>query len=168
MKLFFTYLIITIMAFNINAQGFKERSFNAMISTMLSHSVKEVRAKNLKYDSTVLYLDAREVNEFNVSKIQNAKWVGYDDFDLSRVENLDKNQEIIVYCSIGYRSEKVAEKLEADGFTNVTNMVGGVFSWVNYDNPLVDSTKSETKKVHAFSTAWGIWIDSKKAEKIYD
>lgn len=162
------FLILLIMAFKINAQGFKEKSYHKMVSTLVSHSVNEKYAKDLEYDSSVVYLDAREVNEFNVSKIANAQWVGYDDFDMSRVENIDKNKEIIVYCTAGYRSEKVSEKLKANGFSNVTNMLGGLIEWANYSKPLLDSTESKTNKVHVFSRTWGIWLDTKKAEKVYD
>ncbi len=155
------------ISFNINAQGFREKAFHKMLKSMLSHTVNETYAKEMTYDSTIVYLDAREISEYNVSKIKNAQWVGYDDFDLSRVENLDKNKEIIIYCSIGYRSEKVAEKLKADGFTNVTNMLGGIFEWANYDNAVIDSTSNEINKVHGFNRVWGVWLDGDKYEKVY-
>jgi len=161
-------IILIIMGFNINAQGFKEAAYHKMIKTMLSHNVDEIYAKDLEYDSTVLYLDAREINEYKVSRIKNAKLVGYDNFKIETVKNIDKSQEIIVYCTAGYRSEKITEKLKAEGFTNVTNMLGGLIEWANYDKQIVDSTDSKTNKVHVFSRTWGIWLDTEKAEKVYD
>lgn len=161
------FISITFMSLHLKSQGFKEKSFHKMIKTMLSHSVDEVYAKDLSYDSSIVYLDAREIKEYNVSRIENAQWVGYDDFDLSRVKKLDKDKEIVVYCSIGYRSEKIAEKLKAEGFTNVSNMLGGIFEWANYENKLVDSSSLKTKKIHGFSRAWGIWLDGDKSEKVY-
>jgi len=161
-------LLIVMMSFIAKAQGFKEGAYHKMINTMLSHTVNETYAKDLTYDSTIIYLDAREINEFNISKIENALWVGYDDFDLNRVKDLGKNKKIMVYCSAGYRSEKVAEKLKNDGFTNVTNMLGGLIEWANYSKPMLDSTDSKTKRVHVFSRTWGIWLDTDKAEKVYD
>ena len=150
------------------AQGYKQKQFDKMLDALLAHSVTEVEAKDMVYDSTIVYLDARELNEFNTSKITSAQWVGYNDFNLNRVDNLDKNQQIIVYCSIGYRSEKVAEKLRADGFTNVTNMLGGIFEWANYQKQVVDSTNTETHTVHGFNKEWGKWLNGDLVEKVYD
>lgn len=167
MRFLFSLLFVFLVAFNLSAQGYKQKQFDKMVDNLLSHTVAEVDAKNIEYDSSIVYLDARELNEFNTSKIEGAKWVGYDDFNLIRVKNLDKSQPIIVYCSIGYRSEKVAEKLQADGFTNVTNMVGGIFEWVNYEKPVIDKSNAKTTNVHAFDKDWGKWLDENLVEKVY-
>ena len=157
-------LILTNVA---GAQGFKEKQFDKMVDNLLSHSVPEVKAKNSKYDSSIVYLDAREIDEYNTSKIENAQWVGFDNFDISKVNSLKKDQTIIVYCSIGYRSEKIAEKLQANGFTDVTNMVGGIFQWVNYNKVVFDPSNHKTTNVHAFDKEWGKWLDDGLVEKVY-
>lgn len=72
-----------------------------------------------------------------------------------------------MYCSIGYRSEKVAEQLQAHGFTNVTNMAGGIFEWVNYKKPVLDKSNIQTTKVHAFDKDLGKWLDESLVEKVY-
>jgi len=113
----------------------------------------------------VKLLDARELAEFEVSHISGAKHIGYDNFDTSAVSGLSKESPIIVYCSIGYRSEKIAEKLLTMGFQNVSNLYGGIFEWVNQGNAVM--TKGEqTDRVHAYSRAWGIWLN--KGEKVYE
>ena len=150
------------------AQGYKQKQFDKMLNGLIQHSVSEMEAKNVEFDPSIIYLDAREINEYNTSKITNAQWVGYNDFDISRVENLDKNQQIIVYCSIGYRSEKVTEKLKDAGFTNVTNMLGGIFEWVNYKKTVVDSSNIETHSVHGFDKEWGKWLNGDLVEKVYN
>jgi len=160
-------IILLLLPTFVQAQGYKQKQFDKMLDGLLAHSVPEVEAKALQYDSSVIYLDARELTEYKISKIKDAQWVGYNDFNLTRVENLDKNQPIIVYCSIGYRSEKVTEKLKKEGFTNVTNMLGGIFEWVNYDKPVVDSTNNTTRKIHGFDKDWGKWLDGNLVEKVY-
>jgi rhodanese-related sulfurtransferase len=167
MRSYLILIVSIVMGFNINAQGFKEAAYHKMIKTMLSHNVDEIYAKDLEYDSTVLYLDAREISEYEVSRIKNAKLVGYDNFKIETVKDLDKSQEIIVYCTAGYRSEKITEKLKANGFTNVTNMLGGLIEWANYSKPIVDSADSKTNKVHVFSRTWGIWLDEDISKKVY-
>ncbi len=143
----------------------KSSAYRAMLKTMLSHSVQEVGIAAAATDSSVVFLDAREPNEYGVSHLKNALHIGYDHFELSSVQHLDKQAPIIVYCSIGYRSEKIAQKLKQSGFTNVSNLYGGIFEWVNQNHPVYDGV-GKTTKIHAYSRSWGIWL--KKGVKVYD
>jgi rhodanese-related sulfurtransferase len=152
---------------NINAQTHVEnKSFDLMLSTLLSHSAKEVGVAEVSNDTLSVFLDSREKKEFEVSHIKNAIWVGYEDFDTARLKNIAKDEKIIVYCSVGYRSEKIAERLLASGYTNVVNLYGGIFEWVNQDKPVVDQTGNETEFVHAYSKKWGIWLN--EGVKVYE
>ncbi len=168
LKLNLISILFILISQTIHGQGYKQKQFNKMVSNLLSHTVAEVNAKDISYDSAITYLDARELNEYEISKIKNAQWVGFNDFDLTRVEGLGKNQQIIVYCSVGYRSEKITEKLKADGFSNVTNMVGGLFGWVNYKKPILNNSNKKTRKVHAYDKEWGKWLDESLIEKVYN
>ena len=47
----------------------------------------------------------------------------------ARMEELDKNAEIVVYCHHGQRSWNVAAYMMQHGFTNVKNLTGGIDSW---------------------------------------
>lgn len=145
-------------------QSVQNPSYEKKIKGLLSHTVPEVEVKQATGKSNYLFLDAREEREFEVSHIANAKWVGYDDFNLSRLAGLNKSDSIIVYCSVGYRSEKVAEQLIKNGYENVYNLYGGVFEWVNQGND-VYNTSSKTTKVHAYDKDWGKWLN--KGDKVY-
>jgi len=145
-------------------EDMKKKAFYAMINSLISHSVEEVKVDELS-DENVIWLDAREQAEYDVSRIENARFVGYDNFKIKSVEGLDKDTEIIVYCSIGYRSEKVAEKLEKAGFRNVKNLYGGIFDWYNAGKNIVDSLGNPTKKVHGYGRTWGVWLND--AETVY-
>jgi rhodanese-related sulfurtransferase len=115
-----------------------------------------------------ILLDAREEKEFKVSHLENAICVGYNDFKLKEtIAKLpkDKNAKIVVYCSLGIRSEVVADKLIKEGYTNVYNLYGGIFEWKNADFQVVDTLGKPTEKVHAFSKTWSKWL--KKGEKVY-
>ena len=138
-----------------------------MLSTLLDHSVNEISVHEVADDSSdVLFLDARERKEYEVSHIRGARWVGYDDFKMNRLQGIDSTKKIIVYCSVGYRSEKVGEQLEEAGFRNVSNLYGGIFEWVNQGNEVVNTVDSTTQKVHAYDHLWGIWLTNGK--KIYE
>jgi rhodanese-related sulfurtransferase len=171
MMKYFLFIPIVLIGLCSSAQEKKKASvnpltFNLFLNGLLTHSVDEINAVDAHAMKNVVFLDARESIEFNVSHIPNAKHIGYKKFDSTYVANtFDKNQTYIVYCSIGYRSEKIAEQLKAMGFTQVYNLFGGIFDWVNNELPIVDSESKATKKVHAYDKKWGIWL--KKGEKVY-
>jgi rhodanese-related sulfurtransferase len=139
-------------------------AYNLLLKTLLTHTVPEVSVADLTLSHGTLLLDAREKPEYQVSHIANAILVGYDKLDLSTLKNVDKHKPIIVYCSVGYRSEKVAEKLISQGFTNVKNLYGGIFEWKNEGKEVIND-QGITENVHAFSRTWGIWL--KKGNKVY-
>jgi rhodanese-related sulfurtransferase len=128
-------------------------------------SSEELRILQLK-DSIVI-LDAREMKEYNVSHIASAKYAGYDNFSIEEISAQinDKNIPIVVYCSLGIRSEDIGEKLQKNGFSNVMNLYGGIFEWKNNAFPVIDSTGKETENVHAYSRFWGRWL--LKGKKVY-
>lgn len=132
---------------------------------MLKHDVPEISVDSLnKLRTNVLLLDTREKDEYNVSRLKNAKWVGYKTFSLDSVQNIDKTKPIVVYCSVGYRSEKIAEKLIAAGFTDVQNLYGGIFEWKNKKFDLYNRD-GITDDVHPYNATWGLWL--KKGRKVY-
>lgn len=130
-------------------------------------SVTYISVDSLLTKQNAILLDTREEKEFNVSHIKNAICVGYDFFDIekvtSKIEN--KDTEIIVYCSIGIRSEDIGEKLMAAGYTNVKNLYGGIFEWKNKNNPVYSKDSLETNKIHTHSKYWSKLVTN--AEKIY-
>ncbi|MAO08692.1 MAG: rhodanese [Alteromonas sp.] len=121
-------------------------------------SVTEARMHQLNGDA--LILDAREKEEFEVSKIPSAMYIGSQQFSEKRLQKTiqDKDQEIIVYCSIGIRSEKISEKIKKLGYTHVKNLYGGIFEWKNEGFPVVDSLGKETEKVHTYSEKWAPYL----------
>ncbi len=141
-------------------------SFNTLLKVMLKHNVKEITIPAAAIKKNVIFLDAREKKEYVVSHINNAVFVGYDDFSLSRLGSISKESEIIVYCSIGKRSEAITQNLSKIGYANVSNLYGGIFEWINQGNSVVDINNKPTNKVHAFGRFWGQWLN--KGEKVYN
>ncbi|MFZ4635481.1 MAG: rhodanese-like domain-containing protein [Saprospiraceae bacterium] len=141
-------------------------AYRTMLKTLLSHTVPEMSIEQAKAldPEQVYFLDAREAKEFQVSHLLGARPVGYDHFSMQSVEDIPRNARIVVYCSVGYRSEKVSEKLISAGYQQVSNLYGGIFEWVNQGNPLYNEN-GPTQQVHAYSRTWGMWL--KKGEKVY-
>lgn len=148
---------------------FSQNDLNQLLKKFNNESIPYITVATLKKQANdFILLDAREKKEFNVSHLKNAQFVGYDKFNLRKtVKSIpDKNSKIVVYCSLGIRSEDIAEKLKKAGYTNVSNLYGGIFEWKNKDCKVYDSKGQETEKVHAFSLDWGIWLT--KGIKIYE
>lgn len=153
------------MALNSLAQT-SSKSYDVMLEAMYKKTVPLVSVAELKKMPDAVLLDTRSKAEFEVSHLPHAQWVGYDDFDLNRVKKVPKNANVVLYCSVGYRSEKVGEKLLAAGYQHVHNLYGSLFEWVNQGNSVVDNQGNPTQRVHAYSRLWGVWL--KRGEKVYE
>jgi rhodanese-related sulfurtransferase len=141
--------------------------FDKKVANMLSFSVKTISPSDLNRQSNVLVLDARERTEYDVSHLPNAVFIGYNSFEKKTLDTIQKDRTIVVYCSIGYRSEKIGEKLKKMGYTKVFNLYGSIFEWLNQGYPVVDKNGQPTNKVHTYNKAWSRWIEDGKAEKIW-
>ncbi len=109
----------------------------------------------------VILLDARESKEYTVSHIQGAIAVGYDHFTtktITKQHRIPKDTTIVVYCSLGVRSEDIAIKLQKKGYTNVYNLYGGIFEWKNKHYTVVNQQEKATDSVHTFSKEWSKWL----------
>ncbi len=96
-------------------------------------------------------LDVRTEAEFAVSHLKDARRV--EPGAEARAVSLPKDQPIVTYCSVGYRSAAFAEKLKQAGYTQVTNLEGSIFRWANENRPLVRDGKP-TDKVHPYNALW--------------
>lgn len=96
-------------------------------------------------------VDVRTPEEFakgHLNHAQNINWNG-DDFN-SRVEKLDKNQPVYVYCQGGGRSASAAARLAELGFKDITDMEGGVMAWRVADLPLEEATPATGMSKEAY------------------
>ncbi|MGK4569175.1 thioredoxin domain-containing protein [Flavobacterium sp. 3HN19-14] len=87
-------------------------------------------AEKIKSTPNPQLIDVRSPEEFNSGHIDNAaniNWNG-DDFE-GKIKALDKSKPVFVYCMSGGRSHAAASKMEALGFTNITELQGGILKW---------------------------------------
>lgn len=159
---YFIFSIISILFFGTTSA---QDSLEKLLDRYNSHSIPYMSVEELKMfqkNNNITVLDAREKMEYDVSHIPSARYIGFDDFPSEEklLQKINKDALIIVYCSIGIRSEKIAEKLKRDGFTNVKNLYGGIFEWKNRGFNVVDSTGNTTENIHAFSKKWSKWLHS--------
>ena len=107
----------------------------------------------------VFVLDIREEEEFKVSHLKNARHVGYFWFDMRKVYNIPVDAHVVLYCSIGARSEKIAQKLMNSGYKNIYILYGGIFEWVNSGQPVYKHNGVQTSEIHTYNTEWARWLE---------
>jgi len=79
-------------------------------------------------------LDVREDWETKLARLENALHIPIEEIE-TRADELDPDDEIVVYCHQGVRSAAVAEYLRQRGFKNVKNLAGGLDSWARAVDP---------------------------------
>jgi sulfur-carrier protein adenylyltransferase/sulfurtransferase len=78
----------------------------------------------------VLLVDVREPFEWNISNLATygAQLIPLDEV-LERRDEIDRNEEVVVYCRSGSRSAAVVRQLQAHGYPRVWNLRGGINAW---------------------------------------
>ena len=97
--------------------------------------VLQLKAK-LDRGDRFLLLDVREPHEHQLCRLPGAVLIPMREVP-KRLEELDRNQEIVVYCRSGARSAKIAQLLRASGFPVVRNLTGGILAWSDKVDPSV-------------------------------
>jgi rhodanese-related sulfurtransferase len=88
-------------------------------------SVEEAVAKR---DAGAFILDVRQPEEWNAFHVPDSTWIPLAEL-ASRVDELPKDQEIVVVCRSGNRSAQGRDILLDAGFTQATSMAGGLTQW---------------------------------------
>ncbi|MCL6543825.1 MAG: molybdopterin-synthase adenylyltransferase MoeB [Bryobacteraceae bacterium] len=97
--------------------------------------VLQLKAK-LDRGERFLLLDVREPHEHQLCRLPGSVLIPMREVP-KRLEELDRNQEIVVYCRSGARSAKIAQLLRASGFPVVRNLTGGILAWSDKVDPSV-------------------------------
>ena len=162
MKLLTFILSIAVMSYSYGQSSeYKKmlaKYYNDFPTITISDALKHVK------NGDALFLDVRKKEEFLVSHIKSAKRMNLDGSNINELKNVDKNKLIIVYCSVGARSQTFGEMLKKKGFTNVKNLYGGLFYWANQKYPLVDLKENKTERIHGYNAEWGKWV---KGDVVY-
>ena len=81
-------------------------------------------------------LDVREAHEAEIARIAGAKLIPLSEFS-ERTSELNSEQEIVIHCHSGGRSARAVQLLQAQGFTKVFNLDGGIDAWSEEIDPKV-------------------------------
>ncbi len=169
MRLITSLLIILFLsAIQGMSQDVVNPTFDERLEKLLNFTVPviDVPEANENADEYI-FLDARELEEYQISHIPGARYIGYKKFDEELLKGISHDDKIIVYCSVGYRSEKIGKKLEKLGYTSVYNLYGSIFEWINCDLPLENQQGIATDTIHTYNKKWSKWVDDKEAIKVW-
>ncbi|NDI98963.1 rhodanese-like domain-containing protein [Flavobacterium sp. LaA7.5] len=96
------------------------------------NNVKKITANELDsaLKDKIQLVDVRTPAEFRQGHIKSAKNVDVSNADFEkRIQQLDKNKPVYVYCRSGHRSKMAARKMEKAGFTMIYDLKGGINAW---------------------------------------
>ncbi len=103
-------------------------------------------------------LDVRTRAEYDVSHLRGAQRVE-PGADITAIV-LPKDRAIVTYCSVGYRSGALAQRLRDAGYTDVENLDGSIFKWANEGRAVVRGNK-RVAEVHPYNRTWGLLLQKR-------
>jgi sulfur-carrier protein adenylyltransferase/sulfurtransferase len=105
----------------------------------LKNGIPQMSVKELKQrrdaGEDVYVLDVREPYEYQIANIGGAL-IPQNDVP-KRLNEIDRDREIVVQCRSGQRSQRIAEYLAQQGYPNVKNLAGGILAWSDEIDPSV-------------------------------
>jgi len=105
-------------------------------------TVSVLRAKEMiDIDPSLVILDVRTEEEYAKGHIEGAINIPLEELE-QRLDELDRERAILVYCWSGVRSERACEMLIESGFRKVYNMEGGISAWMSAGYPIVTRTQA--------------------------
>jgi len=102
----------------------------------LPSEIPATQAYNM-YQNGAFFLDVRTSAEWDQGHIARSTLIPLDELP-SRMNELPRDQDIVVVCKSGARSKEGAAILRQAGFTRVTCMNGGLQAWVAAGYPLTN------------------------------
>jgi len=100
----------------------------------------EIDAKGLKAKmdsgSKFVLVDVREPHEFQIGRIPGSVLIPLGELP-KRLAELNPADDIVVHCKMGGRSAKAIDFLKTQGFSNLTNLKGGIIAWSDQVDPSV-------------------------------
>ena len=104
-------------------------------------AIKQMDAKELNEklngSDEVVLVDVREQNEWDAGHIPGAIFIPLSSFEEEHTKLENKDAEILLQCRSGKRSMNAARILEENGYTNLTNVSGGILEWQEEGFPVV-------------------------------
>jgi rhodanese-related sulfurtransferase len=89
-------------------------------------------------NDTVVYLDVREPNEWNLGRLPNAMHIPRGNLESNIEARVGRDETVVIYCARGNRSALAAVTLQEMGYENVSSMAEGFGGWIAIEGPVED------------------------------
>src|SRR5947207_5270696 len=96
-------------------------------------TAEELKSRLDRHEAPLL-LDVRQDWETKLCRLPNSVHIPIEEIEV-RTDELNPEDEIVVYCHQGVRSAAVAEYLRSLGFKSVRNLAGGLDHWARVVDP---------------------------------
>lgn len=98
---------------------------------MFNYQVIDVFELKMKLENGDQFrlIDVREPSEHRVARIEGSELKPLGQIMSWHQELSDRDQEIVIMCHHGMRSDRACQFLAAQGFTRVSNLQGGIDAW---------------------------------------
>ena len=80
-------------------------------------------------------IDVREEHELEICEIGGVHIAMGEVMD--NLDKISKDKQVVIHCRSGARSGAICQALEANGFTNVYNLKGGIIAWLTEIDPSI-------------------------------
>ncbi len=162
-KFLFVFVLMSLALLNLSCgQSLSWRAVEAQIRSRFPDvqqlSTDSLAAMIARGDRPIL-LDVRTQAEYNVSHLPGARRLDPEATTFPTLEAVPHDTPIVLYCSVGYRSSSLAQRLQEKGFANVANLEGSIFRWANEGRVVVRSNVV-VHKVHPYNALWGRLLNS--------
>lgn len=117
---YINYIVIALFVFFI---------LNRIIPAKGVKHISTTELKNELKDKNKQFVDVRTPSEFKGNRIKEFINIPLHELGKKAEKELVKDKEVIVICQSGMRSQKASKTLKRLGFTNVTNVKGGMSTW---------------------------------------
>lgn len=162
------HLLLLVVIFTTASVVYAQSDYDKKLKSLYRHTVKTISptdAKKLVGNPKAVFIDTRSPEEFKVSHLPKARFLSFNNYSTNDLKIFPKDCKLIVYCSVGYRSERIGEKLLELGYTDVVNLYGGIFEWKNQGLDVYNSSNYSTDSVHTYNKSWSKWLV--KGIKVY-
>lgn len=155
--------IVLFLVISSTTMACSQTTYDEKLKSLYKNTVPIIESEQLEEltgGKDLVILDIRSKEEYEVSHIPGAIFIDFDSFNDDDVAAISNSSKVVVYCSVGYRSERIGEKMLELGFENVYNLYGGIFQWKNEGREIVNNHQTATDSVHTYNKKWSQWLQN--------
>jgi rhodanese-related sulfurtransferase len=118
----------------------------------VSQLTSETLAEWMQTTMPLLLVDVRSPEEFAVSHLRGAINLRSVN-EIAAAAREREASNVVLYCSVGFRSSRLAQALSGQGVAKVMNLEGSIFQWANEGHPVYQE-ETQVQKVHPYGKRW--------------